>query len=842
MVVGVMVNMVGMAFGLVPVNHAPFGIIDWNGRSLNAFFVLQWLFATPILFWGGREFFTSTWNAAKHKRANMDMLIVLGTTTAWLFSTIVTFVPNAFGAVTVDVFFEAAVFIIFFIMLGRLLEARAKSNANTAIQALLELGAKEAHVIRGGAEVTIPVAEVLVGDIIRVRPGEKIPVDGMISKGSSTIDESMVTGESIPVEKTIGAAVIGATINKTSTFEYEATKVGADTMLSQIIKMVEEAQGSTAPIQRLADKVSSVFVPVVVLIAIATFIFWYLLAPESLISSGMTLDLAVYTAMTVLIIACPCALGLATPTAIMVGTGKAAGRGILIKDATALEHANQITTIVFDKTGTLTNGMPDVTDVVFIDSGDTKKILSYAYALEHLSEHPLSAAITTYASDHEADTAVEANEFKAIEGRGVSGVVDGKKIYIGNARLLTEQNIARDALLEKKHAELQAHGKTVVSMSIDGTEVAIFALADTVKTESTDAIERLHAMGIRTVMLTGDNTATAKAIASELGIDEVIAEVLPQDKSNVIVRLKNEAAAGAFIAMVGDGINDAPALAAADIGIAMGTGTDVAIESADIVLVQGTLDKLLHALEESQLTMRTIKQNLSWAFGYNILAIPVAAGVLYGSIGLLLSPLIASAAMAFSSISVVLNSVRLKRLTMQNKLRSDISFSLFILLFVGGVIAVSSILTRATFASTEEVHYHAGFRVVVDGEVQNYAELQYMKLSPCSSDYDEHVEVDVTDVKERIHLHNMVGTVAHIHAEDVYWVELFESLGITELPGDLTVYNMNGDIVDSALLVQPYDSYVFAFGKQLNKPSEYVVSQDIILEAEAQVENCGSKK
>lgn len=693
----VMFYMVAIGFGLLPASHAPFGMMQWGDTSLNAYFVLQWLLATPILFWGGGEFFRSAWQAGKNGRANMDTLIVLGTSTAWIFSSVVTFIPSAFGDVTVDVFFEAAVFIIFFILLGRLLEARAKSNANSAIQALLALGAKEAHVIRNGKEETIPAEQVQVGDIIRVRPGEKIPVDGVISKGSSTIDESMVTGESLPVEKQVDDEVIGATINKTSSFDYQATKVGEDTMLAQIIKMVEEAQGSTAPIQKLADKVSSIFVPVVISIAVITFIFWYQFAPASIVSAAMALDIAVYTAMTVLIIACPCALGLATPTAIMVGTGKAASRGILIKDAKALEHANKITTIVFDKTGTLTQGTPAVTDIAVAEGQGMKMILSYAYALEHLSEHPLSEAITAHALEQKINANVEAEKFEAIEGRGVSGVISEKEVLIGNPRLMKEKKVDRDTSLSATHTKWQETGKTVVSMSIDGVEVAIFAIADTVKEESKSALEALRELGIHTVMLTGDNESTAKAIAKELGIDDVVAEVLPQDKARIVSQLQKEQASGGFVAMVGDGINDAPALAAADIGIAMGTGTDVAIESADIVLVQGTLDKLVHALEESSLTMRTIKQNLAWAFGYNVLAIPVAAGALYASFGLLLSPLIASAAMAFSSISVVLNSIRLKKLRMDNRLFSDSLFYLSIGGFIILVMLVSYILTGVTF-------------------------------------------------------------------------------------------------------------------------------------------------
>lgn len=839
----IMIYMVVMGFGAVPLNHKPFGSFALGSVQINLYFFLQWILATPILFWGGKEFFVSSYQAAKQKRANMDTLIVLGTTTAWIFSSVVTFFPGLFTEVAIDVFFEAAVFIIFFILLGRLLEARAKSNANSAIQSLLELGAKQAHVLRNGKEVTLAIEKVNVGDIIVVRPGEKIPVDGTIAKGGSTLDESMVTGESIPVEKQVGDQVIGATINKTSTFEYEAMKVGKDTMLSQIIKMVEEAQGSTAPIQKLADKVSGIFVPTVVFVAIITFVFWFALAPETLVSASMALELAVYTAMTVLIIACPCALGLATPTAIMVGTGKAAGRGILIKDATSLERASKIKTIVFDKTGTLTKGQPEVVDFVVADKVDQKKVLEYAYFIEHLSEHPLSQAIVEYSKEKVSGKKMEVANFLNLEGRGVSGSIDGKNIMIGNARLLSENNVKRDSELEKQLATWQLEGKTAVSMVIENVEVAIFAIADTIKKESKFALETLRGMGIRTIMLTGDNEKTADAIAKALGIDEVVAQVLPQDKANVIKELKEQQGENAFVAMVGDGINDAPALAMADIGIAMGTGTDVAIESADIVLVQGTLDKLVHALEESYLTMRTIKQNLAWAFGYNILAIPVAAGVLYGGFGLLLSPLIASAAMAFSSISVVLNSVRLKRLRLDNRFISDAVFYLFVLGFVSSVVWISGILAQSTFAQVEEVHYHAGFVITVDGQVQDYSAIEYMHVSPCSSDSKSHVAVDLTDVQERVHLHNQVGDVAHIHAQEVTWRQLFESLGIQELlERTVQMYDSSQSVVENGIdtVVVPYQSVVISIGTQANDVNSLFVAQEKILEVEEQIENCGS--
>jgi len=650
------------SLGVLSMMHAPFGFLEFSGSkyTINLLFLLQFLIATPILFIGGKQFYVSTWRALKVRAANMDTLIALGTFTAWLFSTLVTFTPALFGDVASDVFFEAAVFIVFFILLGRLLEARAKAKTSDAVKALFELQAKEAVVLRNGEEVKLPVSEVQKGDTIVVRPGEKIPVDGTISKGASTIDESMVTGESIPVEKKQGDSVIGATINKTSTFHFTAEHVGTDTMLSQIIKMVEEAQGTTAPIQKLADKVSGVFVPVVIAIAIFAALFWLYVAPGLGFITGDTsvLQLAVYIATTILIIACPCALGLATPTAVMVGTGKAASKGILIKDAEALEKAHSIHTIVFDKTGTLTNGMPEVTEFIPLTDASKKNILAQAYALEHLSEHPLSDAIATYAKNEKAETSLPVDNFKALEGRGVSGEIGSMRILLGNKRLMDEE-VELDSTLSKEANALISQGKTTIYMAVDGKHVAVFALADTIKDSSKEAIATLHNLGIRTAMMTGDNRATAEAIGKELGIDTVIAEVLPADKADNIKKLQQEYK-GSIIAMVGDGINDAPALAQADIGIAMGTGTDVAIEAGDIVLVKGTLDKVIETIKISKMTLRVVKQNLFWVFGYNLIAIPIAAGLLYPAFGLLLSPIIASAAMAFSSISVVSNSLRLK--------------------------------------------------------------------------------------------------------------------------------------------------------------------------------------
>lgn len=678
-----MLYMIASLFGVVEMQHAPFGMMNLSGTnySLNVFHLLQFFIATPILFIGGKQFFTSSWSALKARAANMDTLIALGTFTAWLFSSLVTFFPALFDDLMVDVFYEAAVFIVFFILLGRLLEARAKGQANNAIKKLLELQAKEAVVLRDGEELRIPINEVVPGDLVMVRPGEKVPVDGVITKGASTLDESVITGESLPVEKQIGDKVIGATINKTGSFVFKAEKVGKQTMLSQIIKMVEEAQGTTAPIQKRADQVSSIFVPLVILIAIAAFIFWYFIAPGlGFIPTEMSaLQLAVYIAATILIIACPCALGLATPTAVMVGTGKSAQKGILVKNAESLELAHKIHTIVFDKTGTLTKGVPQVTDYFVSEMADERRVLEYAYAIEHLSEHPLSNAIAEYASVEKST--IDVKSFTAIEGKGVTGEIEKQRVFIGNEALMQEHEISMNETVLAETEGLAKEGKTVIYMSMGGHHVASFALADVVKEDSRVAIAQIHQAGIQTVMLTGDNEQTAKAIAGTLGIDSVIAEVLPGEKAQQIKMLQ-EKYSGEVIAMVGDGINDAPALAQADIGIAMGTGTDIAIDSADIILVKGTLDKLIETITISDLTLSIIKQNLFWAFGYNVIAIPVAAGVLYSSFGLLLSPIIASAAMAFSSISVVLNSIRLKKLTKEKKFLSDILFYFGICLFV----------------------------------------------------------------------------------------------------------------------------------------------------------------
>lgn len=636
--------------------------------GLSVLWLVQFVFATPILFWGGSQFFSSAWGAIKIKSANMDTLIALGTGVAWMFSTIVTFFPKVFSSIDAEPFFEAIGFIIFFVLLGRLMEARAKSNANEAISKLLEYQAKEATVIRAGKEIQIPIKQVVKGDIIMVRPGEKIPVDGEVIAGRSTVDESMVTGESKPVEKLPRDKVIGSTINKSGSFRFRAEKVGGDTLLSQIIKLVEEAQMTTAPIQKLADKISSVFVPVIILVAIITFIFWFLISPSLGLHADVGyLQLAVYTFATVLIIACPCALGLATPIALMVASGRAARKGILIKDARVLELMYKVDTIIFDKTGTLTKGEIEVTDIKLLDKGlsknkfDKKRILEYTASLEHHSEHPLSKAITNKAQkDNIKYDKLIVKNFKNHEGKGVSGSVEGSEVVVGNSKLLSDFKIKQNNKLAEEIEFFQDQGKTVVSVCIDGDILALIALSDTLRPEAKSLVSDLLTRDIRVVMLSGDNYKTAKSIASELKITEVVAEVLPQEKSAKVLEIQKSGLSGNIVAMVGDGINDAPALAQADIGIAMGTGTDIAIEAGDVVIMTDSLQKISEVITLSEKTIRIVKGNLFWAFGYNVFAVPIASGVLFPFTGLLLSPILASVAMALSSISVVLNSIRLK--------------------------------------------------------------------------------------------------------------------------------------------------------------------------------------
>ncbi len=607
--------------------------------------LIQLILATPVQFWVGRIFYQATLPALRHRTANMDTLVAIGTSVAYLYSAFVTLFPKVLESVgiTPEPYFDVATIIIALILLGRYFEAKAKMGTSEAIKRLIGLQAKTARVLRDGKEVDLAIEQVKVGDVIRVRPGEKIPVDGVLLEGNSSIDESMVTGESLPVEKIKGDSVVGATFNKTGTFTYKATKVGSDTMLSQIVKLVEEAQGSKAPIQRLADLISSYFVPIVIMLAILTFVIWYILGPQP------SFLYAMLNLVAVLIIACPCAMGLATPTAIMVGTGLGAEKGILIKDARSLEIAYKVNTIIFDKTGTLTHGRPEVTEVV---GQDTLKI---AASLEKGSEHSLAEAIIKKAESDDIKLS-DVKNFKAIPGFGVEGVISGKKVVLGNRKLMDKEKIKID---ESEIEKLESQGKTVMMLGVSGKYLGLLAVADTVKDSARDAITQLSNMGIEAVMITGDNQKTAQAIAAQVGIKRVLAEVLPNEKEAEVKKIQDE---GKVVAMVGDGINDAPALAKADIGMAMGTGTDVAIESSDITLVNKDLRSVANAIKLSKKTMQTIKMNLGWAFGYNIILIPVAMGILFPFFHVLLNPIFASAAMALSSISVVSNSLLLRRI------------------------------------------------------------------------------------------------------------------------------------------------------------------------------------
>ena len=646
---------------------------------------LNWLFlalATPVQFYSGRDFYVHAWKALKNKTANMDTLIALGSSAAYFYS-----VALLLSGLAGHVYFETAALIITLILVGKYLEARAKSRTSAAIKALIGLQPKTARVLRGGVEQDVPVAEVRKGEIVIVRPGEKLPVDGVIVGGRSSVDESMITGESLPVEKGEGDSVIGATVNTTGSFQFRATRVGKETALAQIIGLVQQAQGSRAPVQRLVDKVAAVFVPVVIGVALLTFLGWYFVG-------GADFTQALIFAVAVLVIACPCALGLATPTAIMVGTGAGAEHGILIKNAESLERAAAIQTVVLDKTGTITEGRPVVTDVVLssqfsvlsyhngshnerplsaeneaealfvkpVDSANNSKLktqnselLGLAASAERGSEHPLGEAIVRAAQERGLALA-RPTSFEAIAGHGIAAQVEGRAVLLGTARLMGDRGVALDGL-EAEVARLQGEGKTAMVVAADGEALGVIAVADTVKPTSRAAVAALHDVGIEVVMLTGDNQRTAQAIARQVGVDRVLAEILPEAKVAEVRRLQGE---GKVVAMVGDGINDAPALAQADVGIAIGTGADVALEAADITLLRGDLRSVPQAILLSKRTLRTIQWNLFWAFIYNVIGIPVAAGALYLLFGWQLSPILAAGAMAFSSTFVVSNSLRLR--------------------------------------------------------------------------------------------------------------------------------------------------------------------------------------
>jgi Cu+-exporting ATPase len=620
--------------------------------ALLANAVVLWILTTPVEFLVGWRFHRGAWLSLRRRAADMNTLVSVGTLAAYLYSAAATAFPSFFVAAGVapDVYFDTSAVIIVLILFGRWLEARAKGRASEAIKKLAGLQPKTARVVRAGVENDIPIAEVAVGDRVVVRPGERIPVDGIVREGGSAVDESMVTGESLPVGKRPGDAVIGATINKTGSFSFEATKVGADTVLAQIIRLVQEAQGSKAPIQRLADVIAGYFVPAVISIAALTFVVWYAFGPAPVLTRALLNFVAV------MIIACPCALGLATPTAIMVGTGRGAEHGVLIKGGESLETAHKLTTIVFDKTGTLTKGEPAVSDVFTIGGRSQAELLAWAAGAEKGSEHPLGAAVLSKARELGIEPETP-ERFQALEGRGVEARVGGRDLLIGSAGLMAERGVDFGDCAARP-AELEAEGRTVMLVAVDGKPAGCIAVADTLKNDAPSAVARLKTMGLEVVLLTGDNVRTARAVGRRAGIEAVIAGVLPQDKVAEIRRLQ---AAGKKVAMVGDGINDAPALAQADVGIAIGTGTDIALEASDITLIRGDLAGVAAAIELSRRTIRTIKQNLFWAFVYNTAGIPVAAGVLYPFFGILLNPMIASAAMALSSVSVVSNSLRLRR-------------------------------------------------------------------------------------------------------------------------------------------------------------------------------------
>ena len=635
--------------GLVMVGSMP-ELVPWWPAALTDHYLL-WALTTPVQFWVGWPFLRGFGKALRHGTADMNTLVTVGTMSAYLYSVGVTLAPWFFNVngIHVGVYFDTAAVLITLIVLGRWLEAKARGRTSEAIKRLVGLQPRTARVRRDDMEIDLPIHEVMLGDLVVVRPGEKVPVDGVVREGHSSIDESMLTGESLPIEKVPGASVVGASLNKTGTFIFEATRVGKETVLAQIIQLVESAQGSKAHIQRVADRIAAVFVPIVVGIALVAFAVWSLFGPEP------SFTYALSNFMAVLLIACPCALGLATPTAIMVGTGRGAEEGILFKSAESLETAHRIQTVVFDKTGTLTRGEPAVTEIVTVDGTDRYDLVRFAAAAEWGSEHPLGKAVVQKAKDL-AISVPPIQDFEAIPGYGVRAQVEGHLIRLGNRQFLLDHGIVLNGL-EKEAERLAQEGQTPMYVASGDSALGIIAMADMLKPSARNAVEALQTMGLDVIMITGDHAQTATAIARQIGFDHVLAEVLPQDKAAQIKRLQAE---GRAVAMVGDGINDAPALAQADVGIALGTGTDVAIETADIALLRDDLMGVPKAIRLSHRTIRIIRQNLFWAFFYNASLIPVAAGVLYPFSGLLLNPMFAGAAMAFSSVSVVINSLRLR--------------------------------------------------------------------------------------------------------------------------------------------------------------------------------------
>ncbi|PYJ58786.1 MAG: heavy metal translocating P-type ATPase [Verrucomicrobia bacterium] len=616
---------------------------------------IEFALTTPVVLWAGGFFFTRAWRSIVNRSLNMFTLIAVGVGAAYFYSAIAVIAPGIFpdsfrSHGEVDLYFEAAAVITTLVLLGQLLEAKARSRTGQAIKALLGLAAKTAHRVRNGQEQEVPVNEIQKGNLLRVRPGEKVPIDGVIVEGKSNIDESMITGEPMPVSKRPGEKVVGATVNQTGSFLMRVERIGSETLLAQIVQMVAEAQRSQAPIQKLADTVSGYFVPAVIGIAVITFVVWSIVGPAP------RMAYALVNAVSVLIIACPCALGLATPMSIMVGVGRAAQAGVLIKNAEAIEIAEKITHVVTDKTGTLTAGRPEVVSRIVVNGTNERDLLQIAASVESHSEHPLARGIVNAAKKERIELP-GVTDFQSTTGGGVSGKIDGKSVFVGKEKFLSESKITVSEDLKKKAKRLQENAQTTVWVSINAHAIGVLGIADPIKETTRQAIRDLHAMGLKVIMCTGDNWRTAKSVADELAIDDFIAEVSPRDKIDIVNKLRSQ---GAIVAMAGDGINDAPALAAANLGIAMGTGTDVAIESAGITLVKGDLMGIVKAIHLSRALMRNIRQNLFFAFVYNALGVPIAAGVLYPFFGLLLSPMIAGAAMSFSSVSVIANALRLR--------------------------------------------------------------------------------------------------------------------------------------------------------------------------------------